>query len=207
MLLVLLLKKAALAIILILLFLILELANAESVSYYGRDSGVNPAAFTLIMYSPSNQTVYSDTMPLKFNITWTTFPRILEPEQSLDGVYTYRIDDNPPVSIAPNQSASDRVYVTPLSNFTINPSFSYLVNITNLTNGYHKIVITASLYIHSDNLYFSESTLPIVFSVQNSTPTPMPKEPFPSVPVAAVSVTIVAIICVGLLAYFKRRKH
>ncbi|MGB9914700.1 MAG: hypothetical protein ACPLIG_04840 [Candidatus Bathyarchaeales archaeon] len=79
-------KKAALALVLSLLFLIVGLAGAQSVSYYGRDSGVNPAAFTLIMYSPGNETVYSDTMLLKFNITWTTFPRIFGPEQSLDGV-------------------------------------------------------------------------------------------------------------------------
>ncbi|MEM2968074.1 MAG: hypothetical protein QXJ40_04460 [Candidatus Bathyarchaeia archaeon] len=200
-------KKAASAIVLSLLFLIVGLASAQSVSYYGRDSGVNPAAFTLIMYSPSNGTAYSDTMLLKFNITWTTFPRIFGPEQSLDGIYAYCVDDNPPVNIAPNQSASDRVYVTPLNNFTINPSFSYLVNIANLTDGYHKIVITASLYINGNHLYFSEATSPIVFLVQNTTPTPTPEEPFPTVPIAVASITLLAGVSAGLLLYFRRHKH
>ncbi|MCX8153798.1 MAG: hypothetical protein N3E52_05125 [Candidatus Bathyarchaeota archaeon] len=195
--------KATVALILSLFFLIGGMACAQNVSYYGRDSGVNPAAFTLVMYSPSNETAYSGTMQLKFNITWTTFPRILGPEESLDGVYAYRIDDNPPVNIAPNQTASDRVYATPTSNFTINPSFSYLVNIANLTNGYHEIVITASLYVHGDSLYFSESTLPIVFSVQN--PTPASEALSPSTLVAVVSLASVAIL--GMLIYFKRHKH
>ncbi|MCW4007730.1 MAG: hypothetical protein NWF09_03430 [Candidatus Bathyarchaeota archaeon] len=199
-------KKAALALVLSLLFLIVGMVGAQSVSYYGRDSGVNPAAFTLIMYSPRSETAYSDTMLLQFNITWTTFPRIFGPEQSLDGVYTYRIDDNPPVSIAPNQSASDRVYVTPLNNFTINPSFSYLVNIADLPDGDHKIVITASLYINGNHLYFSESASPIGFLVQNPTPTPTPEESFPNVLIVVASVALAG-VGAGLLLYFRRHKH
>ena len=161
-------KKTALAFLLILTLLIPSLANAQITSYYGRKEGVNPAAFTLTIYSPNDQTAYANTMLLNFNITWTTFPSFIPPSPSLKGDYAYSIDDSPLIPIESNQSASARA---------INPYFSYLVNVSNLANGYHKIVIIAGLYSHSDYYYINQSCIPTLFLVQNPTPTPTP---FPS---------------------------
>jgi hypothetical protein len=177
------------ALVLVTLFLTLALlvpsmANAQTTSYYGggyygRDSGINPAAFTLTIYSPNNQTVYANTMLLKFNITWTTYPKYdFDFAPPLTGEYGYSIDNNPLVSIASNQSASDLFYTFTKNNFTINPSFSYLVNVSNLANGYHKIVINASLYYGSSSYesssYFNRSSIPTLFLVQNPAPSPTP---------------------------------
>jgi hypothetical protein len=180
------------------------MTKAQTTSHYGRDSGVNPAAFTLTMYSPNNQTTCADSMLLKFNITWTTYPVIHPIEGPLNGEYAYSIDNNPPVSIALNQSASDLYYVTPSNNFTINPTFSYLLNVSNLTNGYHEIMLEVCLYV-GDYLYFNESTSPTFFSVQNPTPTPI-AESFPTTWVIT-SVIIMAVACAGLLLCFKKRKR
>ena len=147
-------------------------------------------------------------MLLNFNITWTHYPVFNFPiAPPLNGDYAYSIDNNPPVSIASNQSTSDLFYATPSNNFKINPSFSYLVNVSNLTNGYHKIVIKASLYSYSGDYYLNESSSPTLFLVQNPTPSPTPEsEPFPTTLVIA-SITLVAVIGIGLFVYFKRRNY
>jgi len=84
------------------------MTNGQTTSYYAKDSHVNPAAFTLIMYSPNNQTAYNNTMLLKFNITWTQYPEFqFTFGPPLNGYYAYSIDNNPLVSVTSNQSASD----------------------------------------------------------------------------------------------------
>jgi len=197
-------KKTAIALC-ILIFLVPSIANAQTTTHYGRDSGVNPAGFDLTIYSPSNQTTYAETMLLKFNITWTTYPVVHQIEGPLNGKYYYNIDNNPPGSVVSNQSASDVIYITPSNNFTVNPSFSCLVDVSGLANGNHEIVLKASLYI-GDYLYFNESSVPTLFSIQNPEPTPKP-EPFPALVVGSVifAVAAVAVVCLGLLVYLKKR--
>ena len=171
-------RKTALGFLLILALFVPSLVNAQITSQYGNKEGTNPAAFTLTIYSPKDQTAYANTILLNFNITWTTivaFPFPIGP--SLKGDYAYCIDDSHPISIESNQSESDIFYVHPEGNFTINPHFSYSVNVSNLANGYHKIVIIAGLYRHSDYYYINQTTSPIKFLVQNPTsPTPLPIE-------------------------------
>ena len=131
-------------------------------------------AFTLTIYSPDNQT-YTSVMPLNFSIDWTEYPTFqlpIPPAPILYAVYNYTIDNNPPVTVTSNQSSSD---VLGYSNFLVNPTFSYLVNVSNLTNGYHKIVITATLYGYIGGyLFFGASSSPVQFLVQNPTPSPTP---------------------------------
>ena len=166
-------KKTALAFLLIVALLIPSLANAQITSHYGRKEGVNPAAFTLTIFSPNDQTAYADTMLLNFNITWTTFVSFPFPQApQLKADYAYSIDDGPLIPIKANQSASDLFYGPPEGNFTINPYFSYLVNVSDLVNGYHKIALVVGLYRHSDYYYINQSCIPTTFLVQNSIPTP-----------------------------------
>jgi hypothetical protein len=185
-------KKTALPFLLILIFLVPSLASAQITYYYGRKEGVNPAAFTLTIYSPNDQTAYVNTMLLNFNITWTTFSSFIAPVgPPLKGDYAYSIDDNPIVPIGSNQSASDLFYV----NFNFNPHFSSLVNVSKLANGYHKIVIIAGLYKQSDYYYINQSCTPTLFLVQNPTsylssaPIPTPTLTPTSNPVLNVSLS------------------
>ncbi len=200
------------ALFLTLAFLIPSITNAQTTSSYGRDSGINPAAFTLTMYNPNNQTVYTSTLLLNFNITWTTYPIFdFTFAPPLSGDYAYSIDNNPLVSIASNQSASDLFYASPSNNFKINPSFSYLVNVSNLTNGYHKIVIKASLYSGA-YLFFNESSLPTLFLVQNPTSSSTPSSIIgalisPLTLTIIVTVVVLVVIAVSLLLYRRHRKH
>jgi hypothetical protein len=117
-------------------------------------------------------------MLLKFNITWTAyvwFPFPAAPQ--LKGDYSYSIDDGPRVTIEANQSANDEIIYHPNGNFTKNPSFSYSMNVSSLTNGYHKIVIIVGLYRTAGNYYINKSTIPIQFQVQNSQTQQIPEFP------------------------------
>lgn len=169
----------ALAVILVLLFP--SMAYAQITGSYSNGADVNFAAFDFTLYSPNGQTVYADTMLLEFNINWTAcvyfpFPGVAPP---LIGDYSYSIDDGPRVTIESNQSASDRVIVDSRGNFTINPSFSYSVNVSSLANGYHEIVIIVGLYRpHKTGYYYiNQSTIPTQLQVQNSSTPPIPEFP------------------------------
>jgi hypothetical protein len=77
------------------------------------------------------------------------------------------------------------------------------LNISELRNGQHKIEVKTSFLQNSGNLIVSTyniSSAPVYFTVE------VP-EPFPTVLVVAVSVASASIIIVGLLVYFKKRKH
>ncbi|XES75985.1 MAG: hypothetical protein ACBZ72_07295 [Candidatus Bathyarchaeia archaeon] len=159
------------------------MANAQVTHFYGRgyygtNSSLNYCSFYITMNSPNDKTGYIDTLPLNFNITWTEYPRFpfFDIPRALNGYYAYSIDDGPFVEVTPNQSATDVFYQRPENNFTINPSFSYSVNISHLEKGYHEITINASLY-HStvyppDHLFFNITTSPYTFIVEESTTTP-----------------------------------
>lgn len=147
----------------------------QTTSHYGPYSNVNPASFDLTIYSPDNQAVYADIMLLKFNITWidfVDFPFPVGPPPK--GDYSYSIDDGPRIAIESNQSSSDQLYILPAGNFTINPTFSNSVDISSLENGYHKIVIIVGLYRHSDYYYVNQTSVPIMFLIQNPSPSPSP---------------------------------
>jgi N-acetylneuraminic acid mutarotase len=76
-----------------------------------------------------------------------------------------------------------------------NTTISGNTTMTDLTNGLHNVTIYAR--DEFDNTSASET---ITFTVD------MPK-PFPIVPIATASVASVGVIAVGLLVYFKKRKH
>jgi hypothetical protein len=201
-------KKTALALAIIAVFLVPSMANAQTTSYYSPD--VNGTDYYLEIYSPNNQTAYNQTMLLNFHLQWHWD---LMPLAALDGDYAYGIDDSPFVNIESNQTANDRYASAPSENFKYNPSFSYSVDTSNLTSGYHKILISAQL--HWDlGLLYNQSSSPVFFSVQNLNPAPTPTpspEPtpmagtFPATLVFVASVGI-ALGAVGLLVYLKKRK-
>lgn len=206
----------AITLLFVALFLTLELltppiAHAQITSSYSNHTNINTTAFTLTIYSPDNQT-YNSTMPLNFTIDWTTYPTFtfpIPPAPKLNGVYTYTVDNDPTVTVTSNQSSSD---VFGYSNFTVNPTFSYLVNVSNLTNGYHKIVITASLYGYGDGyLFFSASSSPVQFLVQNPAPSPTPSPAIgalisPLTLSIIVTVVVLVAVIVSLLFYRRHRK-
>ena len=202
------------ALFLTLALLVPSMTNAQITSSYSNNTYINTTAFTLTIYSPDNQT-YKSTMPLNFTIEWTEYPDFAPlpspPAPIMNGVYSYTIDNNPAVTVTSNQSSSD---VLGPKGFKVNPTFSYLVNVSNLADGSHKIVITASLSELSGggSIHFSAASAPVLFSVQNPTPSPTPSpaiDALISPPTITIIVTVVVlvIIAISLLLYRRHRKH
>jgi hypothetical protein len=97
-------------------------------------------------------------------------------------------------------------------NFTVNETVSQIsyvldsqenvtidgnTTLTGLTNGPHNVTVYA--WDTAGNIGNSET---IIFTVAKPEP-----EPFPVAPVAAASAATVAVVGVGLLVYFRKRKH
>ena len=175
-------KKTALALPLIFAALIPSVANAEFMrSYSSSDPNVNYTHFFLRVYSPDNNQTCKSTLLLNFSVEWTDYPRFAgfpsPPAPVMKGLYSYTIDNNPAVTVTSNQSSTDQ-FERP--GFKINPTFSYLLDVSNLTNGYHKIAIKVGLTITQSYVarYINTET-PIQFFVQNPTPTDSPN-PIPT---------------------------
>jgi hypothetical protein len=181
---------AQVTIILVVTFLIPSLANAQTTSHYGAktgDSGANLVGFGLTMYKPINQEVYTNVLPLFFNIDWLVgvYPFF---NFTFAGIYTYTIDKMSPIIIESNQTSNDKYDAK--TNFTYNPSFSYFLNVSNLSKGQHSIVISAGFYYRSQSgslqeCFLNETSSPINFQIQNSIPvspsttSPTPTSSFP----------------------------
>lgn len=114
-------------------------------------------SYKLVLFSPDDQTIYNDTLPLAFILRWTFVPLPgMEPKAD----YAYRIDDNSFVSIVPNETSK-------------NPwSFSYMLDISNLQEGYHNIVIKATFY--QGTFILDAPSNPFQFTVRTPIPTPTP---------------------------------
>jgi len=167
-------QKTALALALILALLIPSVANAEFMrSYKSSDPSINYTHFFLRVYSPDNNQTCKNTLLLNFSVEWTDYPTFAgfpsPPAPVMKGLYSYTIDNNTAVTVASNQSSADQF---DLRGFKVNPTFSYLLDVSNLTNGYHEIVITVGLTDSQSHIarYINTDT-PIQFFVQNPTPT------------------------------------
>jgi hypothetical protein len=177
----------------------------QTSSYYSEHSlvGSGPVAFTITIDSPTNKTAYSSTLPLDFILNWTAVPEFLPIDNWTFGAkYSYAIDKNPAITIAPNSSFTQGVI---WSN-----SFSTSVSISNMANGQHKIAILALLYF-GQNAVYNQTTTPVSFSVQNPTPTPTPTPKTGiSIPLTTVSifavVVILVVVIISLLLLRRNRK-
>jgi hypothetical protein len=177
---------AQVAIVLVVAILIPSLANAQTTSHYGAkkgEPGANPVGFDLKMYKPINQEVYTNVLPLFFKIDWLVgvYPFF---NFTFAGIYTYSIDKMSPIVIESNQTSNDKYDAK--TNFTYNPSFSYFLDVSNLSKGQHSIVISAGFYYRSQSgslqeCFLNETSSPINFQIQNSIPvSPSTTSPTPT---------------------------
>ena len=197
------------AIFLTMALIIPSMTNAQTTSHYGAnvgDSGANLVGYTLTTYSPDNQTVYANTMPLIFNITWI-YGLMPIGNAKLSGVYTYSIDNNRHVIITANQSSNARFAGGPWNDFEINPTFLNLIDISSLTNGNHELVITAGIYYNfSGSLYqlFNESSTPVQFLVGTPTPSPTPTPTVPEFSWLAILPLFISLLSVALIVRHRK---
>jgi hypothetical protein len=186
------------AVLLTLTLLVYSTTNAQITGHYGKSSDPNLVAYDITLYSPSYQGVYANTMLLDFNLTWTYD---LMPLATLHGEYTYRIDNGPPVSIASNKSASD--FFAGGEDFKINPKFSYSIDISNLTNGHHSITVSPSMYWQFGVL-LNESAVPVLFSVENPTPSQTPTPTVPEFSWLAILPLFISLLSVALIVRHRK---
>ncbi len=155
-------------------------ANASGIAYAEVRNGL---IYQYVYYVSSSSLVY-------FTVD-TTSPRvsILSPENR-----TYTNSDLP-LSVSTNEEFSEISYVLDgLQNVSINGN----ATLTQLAYGEHNITV------HSTDLAGNEGTSEtITFTIEE----PFVEEPFPTSLVIGASGTSVAVAAVGLLVYFKKRKH
>lgn len=135
-------------------------------SYYVSPTGETGTSYKIILFTPNSQTAYTNRLQLAFNLKWSYVAMPMGGE--LEGEYEYSIDDAPFVSIVPNQTLNDRYAGG--TTFVYNPSFSYLLDTSNLTNGDHEIVIRARFYYGFLGLRLDASSRPFPFSLEGQTP-------------------------------------
>jgi hypothetical protein len=167
---------AVVTLILVITLVIPAVTVAQTTSHYGAktgDSGANLVGFDLTIYSPISKKTYDNTMFLHFKIDWI-YGLMFYDNAIQYGLYAYKIDNNPPVNLISNQKSNSS------TDFIVHPSFSSNIDISNLTNGQHQLVIIADMewnpFGYLAVSVFNQSSSPILFSIQNSTvsQTPIP---------------------------------
>ncbi len=199
----------------------LPATNASSPTLYFSPDGSMGTSYKLTVFSPNDQTIYNNTLSLAFILTWKAD---LIPLGELKADYAYSIDDKPFASIVATPSSNDQHGG---SNFIYNPSFSHLLDISNLPNGYHNVVIRATFY-NGGHMYLNASSTPFQFIVRTPTPTPIPATtptptltptpastptstppptPTPTVPEfpATLAITFLAITALAVAVVFRRK--
>jgi hypothetical protein len=227
----------------------------------------------VLIENPNNHTIYENEIPLNLTVDYLYQDGLIA-WQNLNNL-SCTIDDRPPVILKTIQGPSSIPY-----------KFSTVLNVSDLSNGQHKMEVTASFTANINNLFvptydfssepvyftvyntpppsvsiislenktYNEMDLSLIFAVDKSTSwiaysldnqanvtisgnVTLPElsygshritvyannslgnmgasetiyfsisEPFPVAPVAAASVATVVVVGVGLLVYFKKRKH
>ncbi len=170
-------RKTAMWISLLVFLLMLEvllvpsMTSGQVISYYGNNAKINPVAFTLMMSNPTNEATYSKVLPLEFSLIWNVSLESLLPTHQVIKGCAYSIDDHQLVAIAPKG---------PLMIYGKESYwYSYPVDISNLTQGNHKISVIAFQYYGNSSFQglFNQSSTPITFLVDNTKPTPTPTVP------------------------------
>jgi hypothetical protein len=172
---------------------------------------ISPSLQHISIQSPQNGTNHSEPVLLNFTAKYSHFPEGYSYIYTIDGqsiesaLESHQWVEPDPMVGTETVTDDDFKYV----EYTIRGS----VYLPNLGEGEHKLTLYSRALYHSVNDYDDVET--VYFNtgepVPTSTPTPSPEpkstlEPFPITLVAA-SGTSAALIGIGLLVYFKKRKH
>jgi hypothetical protein len=153
-----------------------------------------PTSYTEMTIYPQNKTYNVNTITLNFYVetnTWLNF------FYGLDGQKLEPIDNITIVSEElMNPGRNPTIYRTTLKGGCI---------LSNLSEGWHNITV----YQIGDYPTGKPQDGEIINSASTQFKIAIPPEtaPFPTAPVAAASVATVAVVGVGLLVYFRKRKH
>ena len=191
-------KKTALAITLVLALSLSAVAGTQftilgiAQTSEGLDAGdvLAASAHSMLIESPNNYTIYGDSLNLNITVdSLKTDGLVLW--QTLASL-NYSIDDETPVNIITNEAFLDP------------PVNSNNVTVSGLTDGQHKIEVTAVFVGNVGNAFlptYTLTTAPVYFKVN----TKFQLEPFPATLVFVASIGI-ALGVIGLFVYFRKRQ-
>ena len=191
-------KKTALAITLVLALSLSAVAGTQFTSLgipqtsEGLDAGdvLAASAHSMLIESPNNCTIYGDSLNLNITVDFLKTDGLIF-WQTLASL-NYSIDDETPVNIITNEAFLDP------------PVNSSNVTVSGLTDGQHKIEVTAVFVGNVGNAFLPTYTLtsaPVYFKVN----TKFQLEPFPATLVFVASIGI-ALGVIGLLVYLRERQ-
>jgi len=191
------LKKTALAITLTLALSLSTVAGTQFTSlgiaqtFEDLDSGDVLAAspHSILIESPNNYTIYRDSLDLNITVDFLKTDGLIF-WQTLASL-NYSIDNETPVNIITNEAFLDP------------PVNSSNVTVSGLTDGQHKIEVTAVFVGNVGNAFLPTyifASAPVYFTVN----TKSQLEPFPATLVFVASVGI-ALAVIGLLVYLRKR--
>jgi hypothetical protein len=156
---------------------------------------LEPTSPIIIIESPTNST-YNVTC-LTLNVKIETMKTLFEntaPEQmpNTTRVVTYSLDGEKPKVVTetgynPNVSVGSNVI------------FTGIAVLPELTEGHHNITVHAEYYYNPYDIH-RESESNAYFTIDT-------KQPFPTTIVATISGASIIAVSLGLLVYFKKRKH
>ena len=271
-------KKILLTAAFISVLVLPAVTGTESIFFASADDVADIVASSyhaVLIENPNNHTIYENEIPLNLTVDYLYQDGLIA-WQNLNNL-SYTVDDRPPVLLKTIQGPSSIPY-----------EFSTVLNVSELSNGQHKMEVTASFAANINNLFvptYDFSSAPIYFTVYNTPPPAVSiislenttyneidlslifavdkptswiaysldnqanitisenttlsglsngshhitvyandtsnnmaasktiyfsveaPEPFQTVPVAVASVAMIAVVGVGLLFYFKKRKH
>ena len=187
------------------LLLVLTIVVTQS-SLSAKGNGYIPTPANRIeIFEPRNETYTNGTVVLNFNVS--------EAYRSSDFKYTrydfnYSID-NQEMQVVENLNITREYDLNPYKNPYM-PVADLVGNVIlgNLSDGWHNVTV----YEIGEHFYKNEWHAQVVnsetvsFKIDTTSPIEV-QEPFPIAPVAVASGAALAAVGIGLLVYFKKRKH
>ena len=190
-------KKTALTVLVVLLFLetvgtrFTSLGIAQTSEDLDAGDVLAASPHSILIESPNNYTIYRDSLNLNITVDFLKTDGLIF-WQTLTSL-NYSIDDETPVNTITNEASLDP------------PINSNNVTVSGLTDGQHKIEVTAVFVGNIGNTFlptYTFTSAPVYFTVN----TESQLEPFPATLIFVASIGI-ALAVIGLFVYFKKLKR
>ena len=156
-------KKMLLTVAFISVLVLPAVTGTDSIFFASADDVADIVASSyhaVLIENPANHTIYANEIPLNLTVDYLYQDGLIA-WQNLNTL-SYSVDDRPPVVLKTIQGPSSIPY-----------KFSTVLNVSELSNGQHKIEITASFTANINNLFvptYNFSSDPIYFTVYNTPP-------------------------------------
>jgi hypothetical protein len=156
-------KKMLLTAVFISVLVLPAVTGTDSIFFASADDVADIVASSyhaVLIENPANHTIYANEIPLNLTVDYLYQDGLIA-WQNLNTL-SYSVDDRPPVVLKTIQGPSSIPY-----------KFSTVLNVSELSNGQHKMKVTASFAANINNLFvptYDFSSEPVYFTVYNTPP-------------------------------------